>query len=142
MRNNKAETKRFYTLQELQEYIDTLNVLDNTKVYTIDVRDRLHGEYEPNLNEEELTNAIRNWAIQRKVTHNPDSNVFTTNKDLLTDFNHWNSSNISAKRFIPLFRKVGADANQFPEERILRVIRTPQQGFIGVKIDGFYSKNL
>lgn len=79
MRNNKSETKRFYTLKELQEYIDTLNVLDNTKVYTIDIRDKLHEEYKPTVNEEELTNAIRNWAIQRKVTHNPDSNVFTTN---------------------------------------------------------------
>ncbi|UYG09840.1 hypothetical protein vBEfS_L1000036 [Enterococcus phage vB_EfS_L1] len=142
MKNNKAETKRFYTLKELQEYIDTLNVLDNTKVYTIDIRDKLHDEYKPRVNKEELTNAIRNWAIQRKVTHNPDSNVFTTNKFLLTDFNNWNSSNISAKVFIPLFRKVGADANQFPEERILRVNRMPQQGFIGVKINGFYSKEL
>lgn len=48
MRNNKSETKRYYTLKELQEYIDTLNVLDNTKVYTIDVRDKLRDEYKPN----------------------------------------------------------------------------------------------
>lgn len=142
MRNNKSETKRFYTLKELQEYIDTLNVLDNTKVYTIDIRDKLHEEYKPTIKEEELTNAIRNWAIQRKVTHNQDSNVFTTNNFLLTDFNDWNSSNISAKAFIPLFRKVCADANQFPEERKLRVIGKPQQGFMGVKIKGCYSKEL
>lgn len=61
---------------------------------------------------------------------------------LLSDFNEWNSSNVNGKTFIPLFRKVGADANQFPEERKLRVNGKPRQGFIGVKINGCYSKEL
>lgn len=142
MRNNKVETKRFYTLNELQQYIDTLNVLDDTKVYTIDIRDMLHDEYNPRVKNEELINAIRNWAIQRKVTHKPDSNVFTTSTMLLDSFNDWNESNISNKLFIPLFKEVARDGGTNLERTRLRVNGQLEYGFIGVKVNGCYSKEL
>ncbi|WKV32756.1 hypothetical protein [Enteroccous phage Ef212] len=146
MRNNKAETKRFYTLQELQEYIDTLNVLDNTKVYTIDVRYRLHGEYKQERKEPEfnrhMKERVKQWCTARKVYHSKYSNVFTSSTMLLDDFNDWNDSNISHKLFIPLFKEVAKDGGTNLERTRLRVNGELEYGFIGVKINGCYSKQL
>lgn len=144
MRNNKSETKLFYTLKELQDYIDTLNVLDNTKVYTIDVRDKLRDEYKPKGPEFNMymKERIKQWCTARKVYHSKYSNVFTSSTMLLDDFNDWNESNISHKLFIPLFKEVAKDGGTNLERTRLRVNGELEYGFIGVKINGCYSKEL
>ena len=146
MRNNKAETKRFYTLQELQEYIDTLNVLDDTKVYTIDVRDKLHGEYKHERKEPEfnkyMKERVKQWCTERKVYYSEYEPVFTSSKMLLDDFNDWNNSDISYKLFMGVFREVGKDGGNILERTRLRVNGELEYGFIGVKINGDYSKQL
>lgn len=146
MRNNKAETKRFYTLKELQEYIDTLNVLDNTKVYTIDVRDILHGEYKqerkaPEFNRH-MKERVKQWCTARKVYYSEHEPVFTSSKMLRDDFNDWNNSDISYELFMRLFKEVGKDGGNILERTRLRVNGEPQYGFIGVKINNDYSKDL
>ncbi|WKV24195.1 hypothetical protein [Enterococcus phage SSMH02] len=144
MRNNKSETKLFYTLKELQDYIDTLNVLDNTKVYTIDVRDKLRDEYKPKGPEfnRHMKERVKQWCTARKVYHSKYSNVFTSSTMLLDDFNDWNESNISHKLFIPLFKEVAKDGGTNLERTRLRVNGELEYGFIGVKINNDYSKEL
>lgn len=144
MRNNKSETKLFYTLKELQEYIDTLNTLDNTKVYTIDVRDKLRDEYKPKgpLFNRYMKERVKHWCTERKVYHSKYSNVFTSSTMLLDSFNGWNESNISHKLFIPLFKEVAKDGGTNLERTRLRVNGELEYGFIGVKINGCYSKQL
>lgn len=151
MRNNKSETKRFYTLKELQEYIDTLNVLDNTKVYTIDVRDILDDEYKPNEELPErkepefnsyMKERVKHWCTARKVYYSEYEPVFTTTKMLRDDFNDWNNSEISYELFMRLFKEVGKDGGNILERTRLRVNGEPKYGFIGVKINGCYSKQL
>lgn len=144
MRNNKSETKLFYTLKELQDYIDTLNVLDNTKVYTIDVRDKLRDEYKPKEPEfkKYVKERIKEWCTVRKVYYSKYEPVFTTSKMLLDSFNDWNESNISHKLFIPLFKEVAKDGGTNLERTRLRVNGELEYGFIGVKINGCYSKEL
>ncbi|WZP35534.1 tail length tape measure protein [Enterococcus phage vB_Efs30_KEN14] len=144
MRNNKSETKLFYTLKELQDYIDTLNVLDNTKVYTIDVRDKLRDEYKPNVPEfnRHMKERVKQWCTARKLHYSEYEPVFTSSTMLLDDFNDWNDSNISHKLFIPLFKEVAKDGGTNLERTRLRVNGELEYGFIGVKINGCYSKQL
>lgn len=144
MRNNKSETKLFYTLKELQEYIDTVNTLDNTKVYTIDVRDKLRDEYKPKgpLFNRYMKERVKHWCTTRKVSYSEYESVFTTTKMLRNDFNDWNNSEISYELFIRLFKEVGKEGGNILERTRLRVNGEPKYGFIGVKINGCYSKQL
>lgn len=144
MRNNKSETKLFYTLKELQDYIDTLNVLDNTKVYTIDVRDMLRDEYKPNGPEfnKYMKERVKEWCTEREVYYSEYEPVFTSSKMLLDDFNDWNNSDISYKLFMGLFKEIAKDSGTNLERTRLRVNGELEYGFIGVKINGCYSKQL
>lgn len=61
---------------------------------------------------------------------------------LLDDFNDWNDSSISHKLFIPLFKEVAKDGGTNLERTRLRVNGELEYGFIGVKINNDYSKEL
>lgn len=131
------------------KYIESLD--ENTTIISHTVNGMFHyiiTEYEelPERKEPEfnryMKERIKHWCTARKVYHSKYSNVFTSSTMLLDSFNDWNESNISHKLFIPLFKEVAKDGGTNLERTRLRVNGQLEYGFIGVKINGCYSKDL
>lgn len=145
----KKKIKEFCGMNNVTEYIESLD--ENTTVISHSVNGMFHyiiTEYEelPERKESEfnmyMKELIKQWCTARKVYHSKYSNVFTSSTMLLDSFNDWNESNISHKLFIPLFKEVAKDGGTNLERTRLRVNGELEYGFIGVKINGCYSKEL
>lgn len=145
----KKTIKEFCGMNNVTEYIESLD--ENTTIISHTIQGEWHyiiTEYEvlqerkePEFNRH-MKERVKQWCTARKVYHSKYSNVFTSSTMLLDDFNDWNDSNISHKLFIPLFKEVAKDGGTNLERTRLRVNRELEYGFIGVKINGCYSKQL
>lgn len=145
----KKTIKEFCGMNNVTEYIESLG--EETTIISHTIQGEWHyiiTEYEelPERKESEfdiyMKERIKHWCTERKVYHSKYSNVFTSSTMLLDSFNDWNESNISHKLFIPLFKEVAKDGVTNLERTWLRVNGELEYGFIGVKINGCYSKEL
>lgn len=145
----KKTIKEFCGMNNVTEYIESLG--EETTIISHTIQGEWHyiiTEYEelPERKEAEfnryMKERIKHWCTARKVSYSEYDPVFTTTKMLLDSFNDWNESNISHKLFIPLFKEVAKDGGTNLERTRLRVNGELEYGFIGVKINGCYSKEL
>ena len=145
----KKTIKEFCGMNNVTEYIESLG--EETTIISHTIQGEWHyiiTEYEelPEQKESEfnryMKERIKHWCTVRKVYHSKYSNVFTTSKMLRDDFNNWNNSDISYELFMRLFKEVAKDGGTILERTRLRVNGQLEYGFIGVKINGCYSKDL
>lgn len=145
----KKTIKEFCGMNNVTEYIESLG--EETTIISHTIQGEWHyiiTEYEVLQEPKEsefnmyMKERIKQWCTARKVYHSKYSNVFTSSTMLLDSFNDWNESIISHKLFIPLFKEVAKDGGTNLERTRLRVNGELEYGFIGVKINGCYSKQL
>lgn len=132
----KKTIKEFCGMNNVTEYIESLD--ENTTI----ISHTIQGDWHYIITEYDMKERVKQWCTARKVYHSKYSNVFTSSTMLLDNFNDWNDSNISYKLFIPLFKEVAKDGGTNLERTRLRVNGELEYGFIGVKINGCYSKQL
>lgn len=145
----KKTIKEFCGMNNVTEYIESLD--ENTTIISHTIQGEWHyiiTEYEvlqerkePEFNRH-MKERVKQWCTARKVYYSKHELVFTSSKMLRDDFNDWNNSNISYELFMRLFKEVAKDGGNILERTRLRVNGEPKYGFIGVKINGCYSKQL
>ncbi|QLF85431.1 hypothetical protein vBEfaS271_62 [Enterococcus phage vB_EfaS-271] len=145
----KKTIKEFCGMNNVTEYIESLG--EETTIISHTIQGEWHyiiTEYEvlqerkaPEFNRH-MKERVKQWCTARKVYYSEHEPVFTSSKMLRDDFNDWNNSDISYELFMRLFKEVGKDGGNILERTRLRVNGEPQYGFIGVKINGCYSKQL
>lgn len=101
----------------------------------------LQERKEPEFNRH-MKERVKQWCTARKVSYSEYEPVFTSSKMLRDNFNDWNNSDISYELFMRLFKEVAKDGGTNLERTRLRVNGELEYGFIGVKINNDYSKEL
>lgn len=145
----KKKIKEFCGMNNVTEYIESLD--ENTTIISHTIQGEWHyiiTEYEvlqerkePEFNRH-MKERVKQWCTARKVSYSEYEPVFTSSKMLRDNFNDWNNSDISYELFMRLFKEVAKDGGNILERTRLRVNGEPKYGFIGVKINGCYSKQL
>lgn len=145
----KKTIKEFCGMNNVTEYIESLG--EETTIISHTIQGEVHyiiTEYEvpqewkePEFNKY-MKERVKQWCTARKVYYSKHELVFTSSKMLRDDFNDWNNSNISYELFMRLFKEIAKDGGNILERTRLRVNGEPQYGFIGVKINNDYSKDL
>lgn len=145
----KKTIKDFCGMNNVTEYIELLG--EETTIISHTIQGECHyiiTEYEvpqerkePEFNRH-MKERVKQWCTGRKINYSKHEPVFTSSKMLIDDFNDWNESNISQKLFIPLFKEVAKDGGTNLETTRLRVNGELEHGFIGVKINSCYTKEL
>lgn len=145
----KKTIKEFCGMNNVTEYIESLgeettiisHTIQGEWHYIITEYEVLHERKEPEFNKY-MKERVKQWCTEREVYYSEYEPVFTSSKMLLDDFNDWNNSDISYKLFMGVFKEVGKDGGNILERTRLRVNGELEYGFIGVKINGDYSKQL
>lgn len=145
----KKTIKEFCGMNNVTEYIESLD--ENTTIISHTIQGEWHyiiTEYEvlqerkdPEFNRH-MKERVKQWCTARKVSYSEYEPVFTSSKMLRDNFNDWNNSDISYELFMRLFKEVAKDGGNILERTRLRVNGEPKYGFIGVKINSCYSKQL
>lgn len=145
----KKTIKEFCGMNNVTEYIESLD--ENTTIISHTIQGEWHyiiTEYEvlqerkePEFNRH-MKERVKQWCTAKKVSYSEYEPVFTSSKMLRDNFNDWNNSDISYELFMRLFKEVAKDGGNILERTRLRVNGEPKYGFIGVKINGCYSKQL
>lgn len=145
----KKTIKEFCGMNNVTEYIESLgeettiisHTIQGEWHYIITEYEELQERKEPEFNKY-MKERIKHWCTATKVSYSEHEPVFTSSKMLRDNFNDWNDSNISYELFMRLFKEVAKDGGNILERTRLRVNGEPKYGFIGVKINGCYSKQL